>query len=68
MSAVIFLKPKYQQDRSILAHETVHVTQIERMSLQGFVTRYLTEVEMVGDSAPLEAEGYRKKNASLPDR
>jgi hypothetical protein len=60
MGAVIFLKPKYQKDRSILAHEMVHVMQIERMSLQGFVSRYLTEVEMVGASAPLEAEGYRK--------
>jgi hypothetical protein len=30
------------------------------MGLQGFITSYLTEVEMIGTSAPLEAEGYRK--------
>jgi hypothetical protein len=60
MGTVIFLKPRYQKDRSILAHQMVHVTQIECMGLQGFITRYLIEVEMVGDSAPLEAEGYRK--------
>jgi hypothetical protein len=30
------------------------------MGLQGSITRYLTEVEIVGASAPLEAEGYRK--------
>ena len=60
MGTVIFLKPKYQTSRSILAHEMVHIAQIERLSLQGFISRYLTEVEMVGDSAPLEAEGYRK--------
>jgi hypothetical protein len=60
MGTVVFLKPKYQNSRSILAHEMVHVAQIERLSLQGFISRYLTEIEMVGDSAPLEAEGYRK--------
>jgi hypothetical protein len=57
MGTVIFLKPKYQKDRSILAHERVHVTQVERMGLQGFSTRYLTEVEMVGDSAPCRPRG-----------
>lgn len=56
---VIFLKPKYQHKRWILAHELMHVVQQERMGRKAFIRRYIVENEIMGSRhrpMPLEME------------
>jgi hypothetical protein len=58
----ILIKPRYRNNSTILSHELVHVSQIDRMGRRGFLRRYLTEVEMLGHArAPLEMEAYEKQ-------
>ena len=40
----VLLKAKYASDKALLAHELVHVQQIERMGQADFLKRYLLEV------------------------
>jgi hypothetical protein len=53
----IFVKRKYAGAAWLLRHELVHVGQLERMGTEGFLRRYITELNVVGYSrAPLETE------------
>ncbi len=62
MGYVILIKPNSAQDKTVLAHELVHVGQIERLGKPAFLQRYLTELEMVTYArSPLEREAYRKE-------
>lgn len=59
---VIMLKPGLAGDRTVLAHELVHVGQHDRMGREAFLRRYLFELEMLGYArAPLELEAYAKQ-------
>lgn len=63
MGYAILLKTPYADNQQLLAHELVHVQQIERMSSKAFVERYLLEMEMLGYArSPLELEAYSKQN------
>ena len=58
----ILIKPDYAKDHVLIAHELVHVQQIERMGRAAFVQRYITEMEMFGyRHSPLEWEAYQKQ-------
>ena len=62
----ILLKPDYAKEKYILAHELVHISQVERMGREAFVRRYLTEMEMLGYiRSPLELEAYSKQNLRI---
>ena len=62
---IILLKPDYAKDKTLLAHELVHVNQVERMGQDAFVKRYITEMEMVGyRHSPLELEAYTRQKAA----
>ncbi len=57
----ILLKPHVEKNRRILAHEMVHVTQIERMGREAFLKSMMYELVIVGYlRAPLELEAYEK--------
>ena len=54
---VVLVKPKYDGERWLLAHELVHVAQRERLGTDAFVRRYLLELRVLGYArAPLELE------------
>lgn len=60
----VLLKAKYARDKALLAHELVHVQQIERMGQAHFLKRYLLEMETVGYTrSPLELEAYRRQQS-----
>jgi hypothetical protein len=62
MGHAILLKPKYATKRWILAHELVHVRQLEQMGSAKFMRRYFTETKMLGYARTplqLEANGWR---------
>jgi hypothetical protein len=62
MGYAILLKPQVAEDQNILAHELIHVRQIERMGTAGFIKRYLLELEVLGYArSPLELEAYREQ-------
>lgn len=62
MGYAILLKAPYASDKTLLAHELVHVQQIERMGQSAFVQRYLLEMELLGYArSPLELEAYAKQ-------
>jgi hypothetical protein len=57
MGYAILLKPQYATKRWILAHELVHVRQLEQMGSAKFMRRYFTETKMLGYArTPLELE------------
>jgi hypothetical protein len=57
MGYAILLKPRYAKRRWILAHELVHVRQLERLGSAKFLRRYFTEAKMLGYAQiPLELE------------
>lgn len=59
---VIMLKPEVAQDATVIAHELVHVSQVERLGRRAFVKRYLLELEVLGYArSPLELEAYGKQ-------
>ena len=59
---VIMLKPQVAEDKTVLAHELVHVGQHDRMGRAAFLRRYLVEMEVLGYArAPLELEAYAKQ-------
>ena len=61
----VLLKAKYASDKTLLAHELVHVQQLERMGKADFLKRYLLEVETVGYArSPMELEAYQRQQLS----
>ena len=59
---VIMLKPWVAQDATVLTHELVHVSQLDRLGREAFVRRYLIEMEMLGYArSPLELEAFEKQ-------
>jgi len=53
----ILIKPKYEKQRWLLAHELVHTAQRERLGTEPFIRRYLLELRILGHArAPLELE------------
>jgi len=64
---VILLKPSSSSDMSVVAHELVHVRQIRKLGIRGFVRRYVLELETVGyRRAPLELEAYSTQRRLYP--
>ena len=64
--ATIFVKKRYASAAWLLRHELVHVGQIERMGVDRFLRRYLTELRVVGYArAPLEVEANRRSRTEL---
>jgi hypothetical protein len=56
------LKPRVAQDKTVLAHELVHVGQHDRLGRAAFLRRYLVEMEVLGYArSPLELEAYAKQ-------
>jgi hypothetical protein len=61
MGYAVLVKPRFQSERWLLAHELVHVSQRERLGSETFIRRYLLELRTVGYSrSPLEMEANRK--------
>ncbi len=59
---VIMLKPWLAEDKTVLAHELVHVGQHDRMGRAAFLRRYLIEMEVLGYArSPMELEAYAKQ-------
>ena len=59
---VILLKSWIAENQSVLTHELVHVSQIDRLGRKAFLRRYLIEIEMLGYArSPLELEAYAKQ-------
>jgi hypothetical protein len=57
MGHAILLKPRYATKRWILAHELVHVRQLERLGSARYMRLYFTELKMLGYArTPLELE------------
>lgn len=55
----IYVRKDYQLDTPKLAHELVHVLQIERASLEQVITQHFADLLKYGyDNAPLELEAY----------
>ncbi len=64
MGNIIMIKPDYQDSSVILSHELVHVAQHERLGREGFIRRYITEMEIMGYArSPLELEAYQHQKA-----
>ena len=60
MGYAVLVKPRFQSQHWLLAHELVHVAQRERLGSEAFVRRYLLELKSVGYArSPLEAEANR---------
>lgn len=60
MGYAVLIKPQFEGERQLLAHELVHVAQRERLGTEAFVRRYLLELRTVGYAhSPLEAEANR---------
>ena len=59
---VIMLKPQVAHNPTVLAHELVHVSQVDRLGREGLLRRYLIEMAVVGYAcSPLELEAYEKQ-------
>lgn len=64
MGHAILLKPWAADDPTALRHELVHVVQMDRLGREGFLRRYLLELEMLGYArSPLELEAYARQGA-----
>ena len=63
----VLIKPKYANQRWLLAHELVHVAQRERMGTAAFLRRYLLEIHVLGYArAPLELEAFSRQTSATP--
>ena len=61
---VIMLKPQVAHNSTVLAHELVHVSQVDRLERKGLMRRYLIEMAVVGYArSPLELEAYEKQGS-----
>ena len=64
---VVMLKPQVMHNATVLAHELVHVSQVDRLGRKGLLRRYLIEMVVVGYArSPLELEAYEKQGGSNP--
>jgi hypothetical protein len=64
----IYVRTGYELTTPRLAHELVHVLQIERSSLEAVVTQHFSDLATYGyDNSPLEVEAY-KANQVYKDR
>ena len=58
-----FIRSSSANDRSIHFHELVHVLQWEILGAEGFIQRYITEIQNYGyTSAPIEIMAYALQN------
>ena len=56
----IYVRNGYELNRPKLAHELVHVLQIERTSLEHVITQHFSDIAEFGyDKAPLEIEAFK---------
>lgn len=56
----IYVRKGYQLDTPKLAHELVHVLQIERSTLDKIIRQHITDLATYGyDNAPLEVEAFK---------
>jgi len=63
----IYVRKDYQLTRPKLAHELVHVLQIERSDLAAVVSQHFADLARYGyDNSPLEVEAY-KANSLYPE-
>ena len=64
MGHAILLKAWAAEEPSLLRHELVHVAQMDRLGREGFLRRYLLELEVQGCArSPLELEAYARQGA-----
>jgi hypothetical protein len=64
MGHAILLKPWAADEPTLLRHELVHVAQMDRLGREGFLRRYLIELEMLGYArSPLELEAHARQGA-----
>jgi hypothetical protein len=64
MGHAILLKPWTADEPTVLRHELVHVAQTDRLGREGFLRRYLLELEMLGYArSPLELEAHARQGA-----
>ncbi len=58
-----FIKLFYEDDRPLHFHELVHVLQWKILGAEGFIQRYIKEIQKYGyQSAPLEKMAYSLQN------
>lgn len=56
----IYVRTGYELDKPKLAHELVHVLQIERASLEAIITQHFSDLAQYGyENAPLEVEAFK---------
>jgi len=56
----IYVRKDYELDRPRLAHELVHVLQIERSNFASVVIQYASDIAKYGyENSPLEAEAFK---------
>ncbi|MEP1552960.1 MAG: hypothetical protein ABJJ44_15310 [Paraglaciecola sp.] len=64
----IYVRNGYELNRPKLAHELVHVLQIERTSLDHVITQHFSDLAEYGyDKAPLEVEAFKANNEYASD-
>ena len=64
MGHTILLKTWAVDEPTMLRHELVHVAQMDRLGREGFLRRYLLELEMLGYAlSPLELEAHARQGA-----
>lgn len=64
----IYVRNGYELNRPKLAHELVHVLQIERTSLEHIITQHFSDLAEYGyDKAPLEVEAFKANKEYASD-
>lgn len=64
----IYVRNGYELNRPKLAHELVHVLQIERSSLDQVITQHFSDIAEFGyDKAPLEVEAFKANKQYAAD-
>lgn len=64
----IYVRKGYELNRPKLAHELVHVLQIENASLDKIITQHFSDLAAYGyDGAPLEVEAYEANKKYAAD-
>ncbi|MCU7553192.1 hypothetical protein OCL06_01115 [Alteromonas sp. ASW11-19] len=64
----IYVRNGFELDRPKLAHELVHVLQVERASLASVVTQHFSDMAEFGyDKAPLEVEASQANKTYSAD-
>ncbi len=64
----IYVRHGYELNRPNLAHELVHVLQIERTSLSHIITQHFSDLAEYGyDKAPLEVEAFKANKEYAAD-